>query len=535
MKNIKYIILGLGILLSGCTKDFVELNTDPNNPPKVSTASLLTNTQKALLDHTRDEWWGARQSFIWSQYLCQRNYTEEDRYLIRQNVNNTYWGYIYRDVMDLIEIIRLNTDESTKDEASIYGPNENQIAVAKIMKAYMIQIMTDTWGDIPYSQAFNIETFPSPAYDSQQSIYESLIDELTQASNMIDESQPAFTVGDIIYGGDASKWRKFANSLKLRVAIRMKGVSGSNWQSHFDDALAAGVFESNGDNAVFAYLGTDPNNSPMYDAYVTDGRNDFTVTKQFVDILKGVDDTLNAKINPFSGLLDPRLAVFISDDNIVHSGGGDPYAVTGIPYGMSNAYTRRFRGSTPNFYYNLGIFNQPNAKLAYLTYPEVCFLISERNNWDQSWYEAGVAASFDMWGALANELYGWPGNRFSQYQADVASYMAALPAATDDRVITQKYINGFLDGYEAWSEIRRTGFPSMLVKPGEITYRGPVVTDADGNPIDVLFTPYVNVTGIIPRQTYPYEEQTLNAENYNNAANAIGGDSHGTKLWWNED
>ena len=88
MKTIAYIITGIGILLAGCTKDFVELNTDPNNPPKVSPASLLTNTQKAFMDDTRDNWWGARQSFIWSQYMCQRNYTEEDRYLIRQNVNN---------------------------------------------------------------------------------------------------------------------------------------------------------------------------------------------------------------------------------------------------------------------------------------------------------------------------------------------------------------------------------------------------------------------------------------------------------------
>ncbi len=534
MNKTKYLLIGLGILLAGCTKDFEEINTDPNNPPKVSPASLLTNAQKAFMDDTRDAWWAGRMSYPWSQYLCQRNYTEEDRYLIRQNVNNTYWGLLYRDVMDLVEIIRLNTSEDTREEASIYGPNENQIAVAMIMKAYMVQIMTDTWGDIPYSEAFNINNKPSPAYDSQEAIYADLVRELTEASDMIDVGQPAFSVGDIIYNGDATKWKKFANSLKLRLSIRMKNVEGSNWQGHFDEAIAAGVFESNGDNALFTYIGTDPNNSPMYDAFVTNGRNDFTVTKQFVDILKGVDDTLNNKVNPFHGLLDPRLAAFISDENVTYSGGGDPLAVTGIPYGMSNAYTRRFRGSTPNFGYYLGIFNQSNAKLSYMTYAEVCFLISERNNWDQTWYERGVQASLDMWGALAGELYGWSGTRTARYQADAAEYLAALPPSTPDRVITQKYINGFGDGSEAWAEIRRTGFPTMLVRPGEITYRGPVVTDDNGDPVDVFFVPFGNVNEIIPRQTYPYEEQTLNADNYTSAAAAIGGDEHTTKVWWNK-
>ena len=535
MKKTIYMMIGLGLLLFGCTKDFEELNTDPNNPPKVSTASLLTNAQKAILDDTRDVWWAGRQSYPWSQYMCQRNYTEEDRYLIRQNVNNTYWSLHYQNAMDLVEIIRLNTQENTREEASVYGPNENQIAVAKILKAYLMQMMTDTWGDIPYFSAFDIENNPSPAYDTQEAIYADLIQELTEASDMIDESKPAFSTGDIIYQGNAERWKKLANSLKLRVAIRMKNVPGSNWQIYFDEAVDAGVFESNGDNAFFSYIGTDPNNSPMYDAFITNGRNDLTVTKQLVDILKGVDDTLNHKINPFQGMLDPRLAAFISDENVMHAGGGDPMMVEGIPVGMSNAYTRRFRSFTPNFYYYLGLFNQPDAKIAYMTYAEVCFLLSERNDWDQNWYEAGVSASLDMWGALANELYGWSGSRFAQYQADAEAYLAALPPATDDRVITQKYINGFGDGYEAWAEVRRTGFPSMLVRPGEITYRGPIVTDGEGNPVDVIFTPFGNITEIIPRQTYPYEEQTLNASNYEAAASAIGGDSHATKLWWDKD
>ncbi len=539
MKKIIYVALSLGMLLTACTKDFEEYNSDPNNPGKVTTASLLTNAQKAILNHTRDEWWGGRQVFLYSQYLAQRNYTTESRYQIRQNTNNSYWRYIYTDIMDLVEIIRLNTDEQTKVEASVYGSNKNQIAVAKILKVYAMQILTDTYGSIPYSEAFNIDEYPSPAYDPQESIYSGFIKELTDASVMIDEEQTAFVSGDIIYGGDASKWKKFANSLKLRVAIRMKNVAGSNWQTYFDEAVDAGVFESNADNALFSYIGSDPNNSPMYDAYRTDGRNDFTVSKQFVDILKGVDDTVNTKVNPFNSLLDPRLAVFISDENVKEYGDGDASKIFGTPYGVTSSDVSSFEGLTPDLYSNLGIFNQPNAKLVYMTYAEVCFLISERNNWEQTNYDKGVAASLDMWGAFANELYGWSASRFSEYQADAANYIAGLPKLTGnseedaDMVITQKYINGFMDGNEAWAEIRRTGYPSMLVRPGEITYKGPLVTDEDTKEqVALIFKPSINVSEIMPRLTYPFEEQTLNEENYKKAASAIGGDEHKTKLWW---
>lgn len=534
MKRAIYFALSLGLLFTGCTKDFEEINTDPNNPPKVSPASLLTNVQMSFLNNSRDVWWSGRQGLVWSQYMCQRNYTEEDRYLIRPNVNNDYWGRLYREVMDLVEIIKLNTDEETRDEASFYGPNNNQIAVAKIMKAHIMQMMTDTYGDIPYSQAFDVENHPSPAYDAQADIYADLMEELNEAVNMLDESEPAFTVGDLIYGGDAGKWKRFANSMKLRVAIRMKGVPGSSWDTYFDEAVADGVFLSNADNAAFGYDGTDPLISPMYIAFVVNARNDITVTKQFIDILKGVNDTVNNKVNPFEGLLDPRMAVYISDENVEHSGGGDPMEVMGIPYGMSNAHTRLFGPISPNFYYNLALFNLPNARLFYMTYPEVCFLLSERNDWDQGWYEAGVEASLEMWGAMAGEFYGWTGARTAQYRADADAYLAALPATTPDRVITQKYINGFGDGYEAWAELRRTGMPSMLVRPGEITYKGPVIMDPDGSPVDVIFTPYGGLEEIISRLTYPNEEQTLNAANYEAAASAIGGDEHSTRLWWNK-
>src|ERR1044071_1561900 len=102
-------MLGLVAVLASCDNNFEEINADPNNPTKVSTASLLTNAEKGLVDDIYDEWFGGRQSLVYAQFLAQRNYTEEDRYQLRQPVNNNYWTYIYGNIMDLAEIIRLNS------------------------------------------------------------------------------------------------------------------------------------------------------------------------------------------------------------------------------------------------------------------------------------------------------------------------------------------------------------------------------------------------------------------------------------------
>ncbi|HNX01690.1 MAG TPA: SusD/RagB family nutrient-binding outer membrane lipoprotein, partial [Candidatus Cloacimonadota bacterium] len=138
MKNI--ITLSVGFLLvlfiTSCTKNFDEINDNPNLPEKVTTPSLLTAAQKGLCDDIYDEWWGGRQSMLYAQYWVQRNYPSEDRFAIRQSVNNQYFRRIYHDVMNLMEIIKLNTNADTKAAAAIYGDNNNQIAVATILKVW---------------------------------------------------------------------------------------------------------------------------------------------------------------------------------------------------------------------------------------------------------------------------------------------------------------------------------------------------------------------------------------------------------------
>lgn len=503
------LLLGLvSFLVAGCTKDFEEINTDPNKAISVPTYALLTNAQFQFSTNMFDAWWGGRQSMLWSQYWSQNNYTDEDRYSIRQNTNSGYWRTFYLITTDLEEIIKINNDPEKKDLVSAYASNANQIATAMIMKAWIVQHLTDLYGDIPYSQAWmgTVGNF-LPAYDKQETIYKDVIAKLDAATAMIEVEGKGWTQGDIIYGGDMSKWKKFANSLKLRMAMRIKKVDAALGTQLANEALAAGVLESNADNAVFQFLASPPNNAPMWGAYNVDNRTDHSVTQQFVHLLKGVPVGGAEKVNPFAGLVDPRLPIFaqpVADPTMLGEG------IQGMPYGMDDNFTKQIGDK--------GASRPGTAILAadfaaiYMNYSEIAFIKSELNGWDQAEYENGVRASLEYWGVA---------------QADIDAFMAGLPAATQETVLTQKYIALYTQGYEAWSEYRRTGFPKTLVHPGEVTWK-----QADGT--TVIFETLIG-EDIPRRMTWPQEEQTLNGSNYSAAVSAFGQtDAFESRVWWDK-
>ena len=147
MKTFNKILLVLStILLIVSCQDMEDLNKNPNQPDKVSTATLLTGAQKKMMDYIYDTWFSGRQALPYAQYWSQRNYTEEDRYQIRESVNNNYFNHLYVTAGNYVLIEKMNTDEATKNEAATYGNNNNQIAVAKILKVWLMQVIADTWG-----------------------------------------------------------------------------------------------------------------------------------------------------------------------------------------------------------------------------------------------------------------------------------------------------------------------------------------------------------------------------------------------------
>jgi hypothetical protein len=240
----------------------------------------------------------------------------------------------------------------------------------------------------------------------------------------------------------------------------------------------------------------------MYDGFYTSRRNDMTVTAQFVDLLKGINDTLNNKTNPFLGLTDPRLPIWVPKAKGVYRG---------MPYGIEDKYASQLRAYAANIYGAVNIVLTGDFTVVMMDYAEVCFIKSELAGWDQAHYEAGVTASLDYWGADADAS---------------AAYLAALPAANMENVMTQKYIALYMNGYEAWAEWRRTGFPKSIVQVGELT--GPTV---DGTPVE--FTAIAG-TAIPRRLTYPVQEFTINKANADAAAAAIGGDEFSTRLIWDK-
>ncbi|MCG8474656.1 MAG: SusD/RagB family nutrient-binding outer membrane lipoprotein, partial [Cytophagales bacterium] len=400
--------------------------------------------------------------------------------------------------------------EIAEDEALIpnysadSGLPKNQVAVARILKAYAFHILTDTYGPVPYHsygtededfQALQTEKgIYNPKYAPEEKIYKDLLKELKEAAEMIDVSQKAFNEYDRIYNGDSKKWKKFANSLRLRVAMRMRAKDKALADQHIEDALASGVFESNEDNAKYHYESSDSKASPWYTTVVIENRNDFSVSNMLMGLLKGEKGSF--------GILDPRVEKF-ADPNKNGEYVGQPY---GVP--INDLATEASALASLLDSVRVHTSNYPEI---YMEYAEVEFILSEYKNWSQEHYEKGIRASMERWGVA---------------ESAISAYLAAVPAANMENVMNQKYIASFLQPNNAWAELRRTGYPDFLIKKGDFVYK-----DLKGK--DHYFEPKVDVDDIPARLTYPWEEQRLNESNYKGALDLLGGpDQMKTKIWW---
>lgn len=486
---------------------------NPNEAAVPPTFSIFNDAVKEMVDDSRDEWFHGRFTLGTMQYWAQTEYTEEDRYQYRESMRET-WEDFYINLENFRKVIQFNEDENLKVEMSKYGSNANQIAAARIMMAWSFNFMADSWGDIPYwsystedadFQALDMdnEVF-APVYAPQSKIYPDLLKQLSEAADMLETSEIVFSSGDPIYGGDAAMWKKFANSLRLRIATKILGVYPAA-QAHIDDAIADGVFTSNDDNAVLAFEANQTNGSPMMVAFET--RNDFAVTSCFVELLDGSRGSYGA---------DPRLEKYAQPNQFGN--------YVGVPNGVSNNTSVAFKWESLPGYDIIatdgsGTIWQVGVE-SLMTYAEVAFLLSENNAWDQTQYENGVKASMDQWGVAA---------------ADRDAFVAALPAASAENVMTQKYVALYMDGNTAWCNYRRTGYPTTLNLPGS-SYSMNVVTDGEGTveTFNYTFEPINSAVTDIPyRMEYPSQESTLNAANYKAAvAKLADGDEITSKLWW---
>lgn len=471
----KKFIIPLIFIVAACS-DFGDTNVDPNNPTQVPVSGFMTDAIN---------WMPTLESssvgLYYAQYWSSTRYTEESRYSTTQfDFTSIYSGPLN----NLQKVIELNTDPETAAFAAQSGSNANQIAVARILKAYFFLHATDRWGDLPYTEALKGVDNLTPAYDTQSAIYSALFEELDNVIGEFDNGPgPA---GDILYNGDISKWKKFANSLRLRMAMRISKIDPDKAKTEFEAAVADGVFTSNDDNAIYQYLGNGVYDNLWYTAFLT--RTDNAVSKPLVDMLSALDD--------------PRLVAYADP---INPDAPDVYA--GMPYGVGNGEAGDYGFDDISLPSSTNVIGK-DSPIPILTYSEVLFFLAEgaANGWDaggsaEDLYNAAIKASMEQWGVFDQSVY-------DTYIAQ--QEVAYDPANALQLIGEQKWLASYMQGYEAWAEWRRLGYPALTPAPAA-----------------------ANNSGQIPRrQAYPASESQNNNANYEEAVARQGSDDLDTRVWW---
>ncbi|MFC0512859.1 SusD/RagB family nutrient-binding outer membrane lipoprotein [Mucilaginibacter angelicae] len=474
--KLKYIsILSGAVLLSvtSCKKELLRINQNPNGSQAAQPDYLLTAATKA----TADTYWGVANnmdaSLLFVQYWSKIQYTDPDRYIYASSAFEELWSTGYsKSIVNLNQIVKI---------ADAQG-NTNYKGVALVLRSWTFSLLTEAYGNIPYKQAANIDQYLTPAYDAQKDVYFALLDDLKAAQTALDPSGKAIA-GDVIYGNSIASWKKFANSLRLRIALRIADREPAKAKQVLADIQAEGgsYISSNAETAQFTYIDS-PNQNPVSNLF--DTRDDYRISKTIVDKLFALND--------------PRLSIYAAKTQ-----DATPQTYVGLPNGLlvGDASNYGFtKTSKPGTY-----FRAPHAPAVILSYAE-------------SLFDRAEAAARGFTTEDAASLYGQAVTaalaQYSIATADIATYLAQ-PAIKYDAsnykksIGEQKWIALFGQGLEGWTEWRRLDYPQLQ----------PAVAGTLNGKIPVRFI-------------YPGTEQSLNKTNYQSAVAAQGADALTTKLWF---
>jgi hypothetical protein len=475
-KYINWLLAGIVVLLSAsCKKELENINTNPNATENPQPDYLLTAATKL----TADTYWGVANNMSSSLLIVQHwamiQYTDPDRYIFSNSSFITLWNTGYaQSITDLNKVISLGTGQGIP----------NYKGVALVLRSWVFQLLTDAYGDIPYRQAGKIDSFLTPAYDTQRDVYLGLLDDLKTAQSVLDPAGAAIT-GDVLYNGSIPSWKKFANSLRLRIALRIADREPVIAKQVLTDIQVEGgaFIGSNAESAQLIYQNS-PNQNPVSNTF--DTRNDYRISKTIVDKLFALND--------------PRLPAYADTTQAA-----TPNKYVGLPNGLtvgdaaSMGFTKISKPDSANF-------RAPHAPAVILPYTETLF-------------DRAEAAARGFTGDNAGDLYKQAIQAsFSQYaitDPTVISNYLAQPAVQYDpanfkrSIGQQKWIALFGQGLEAFAEWRRLDFPQLT----------PAVAGV--------------LNGQIPlRFIYPGTEQSLNGTNYKTAVQQQGADLLTTRLWF---
>ena len=511
-------VLALGA--SGCTEKYLDINSNPYepgdlNPDDYALGSAMNNLAGTVVSADVNT---AQFTDCLLGGPCGGYFADSGAWAFSiSNFNATNdWTRVFMMSDQIIPVLYSNLNQV--QIVSQNTDNPVPYAIAMIIKVAAMSRVTDTYGPIPYTQ-IGVDGRVTVPYDSQETVYNAFFDELDEAIATLSENSSSALVptADYVYSGNVQQWIKFANSLKLRLAMRISYANPAKAQEMAESAVNQefGVIESNEDNAAWHYFGSITN--PLFTAINYNG-DESRPSAEIVCYMNGYND-------------NRRASYFVNED-----GAFDSDVYVGLRRSIDR--TDEARAYFPSY---SAINVSANDAIQWMNAAEVAFLRAEGvavfgfnlGGTAKDFYEQGIRLSFAQWGASGEDDYIEEDRSVPQSYTDPAglkSYASTISDITikwdesasteekQERIITQKWIANWMLGSEAWADYRRTGYPRLIPAPAAGNKSGGVVDSNRG----------------ARRMPYPSEENANNYENVQYARDHYlnGPDNMATDVWW---
>lgn len=501
--KIKYILFAVIAItfVVGCTDNFEEINENPNHPATSDPNYIFTHVIKERAGEYGvfgNYNYNYVQRWVMQTAAVYGNSTMPPYELFDQYRIGLLWELLYSNILTNCTMLEKYT--ANKEEMV----NKHQIA--RIWKVFTIYLVTDLWGDVPYSEAWGLLDGYSPEaikpkYDTQEEVYATMLSTLGDAVTKFDNDKEVYPY-DQIFDGDISLWIKFGNSLRLRLAVR-----SANEAVITEIITEDNLMSSNDESAMFQYLETQDWWNPYYGVHLN------SLNKAQPELTgTSVIKISELMIRQLSGTNDPRLLVYaqtIETDNTTYKG------VPNLMNSNKKENQAMQMGVFSTSYIGKYFTREPALVRPLLSYAEVCFLRSEAafRGWTsedaQIWYNNGVRAAMQMYDIAEN---------------DITTFIESdgVFNNTLEQIMVQKWLTLYLDGWEAYTEYRRTGYPQL--HKWDLELDGIKIIRADW-----IEVPREYVPGRLP---YPESELYFNKDNYTVAVENQGGDSYYQQVWW---
>lgn len=463
-------ICGLSLGLSSCTSNFEEINTNRNLINEISPGTLLNEIIYNMASNNLTNHYNINCQLMQVQLSYPQFYGGIQRYEILPTTGDSQWNAAYKWAKNVQEMLTAAEKEQSG----------NYTAIALTLRAWIYSNLTDTFGDVPFSEASQAEeNILQAKYDSQEDIYRQLLEDLELANSLYDDSAPMNYGTDILFANDVLKWQKFTNSLRLRLLLRISDVHANAYNEMLEiieNSSEAPIIENDGSSAVFQVTGITPNLSPWSRAL--DFSNQHAVGAFFIETLNQLED--------------PRIPIYVTqakrgDQNIGYKGipsGYDPNA----SFDYSPSYMNNLQVTAPMI-------------IPILTYAEVEFILAELAQKGygkdaETHFKKGVRSAIALWTkAPVHEQY---------FDNELAKYNGTL-----ERIMLHKYLALYFTDNQQWSEYRRTGYPTLPSTNSMLNKQ------------------------VMPsRLLYASLQSVYNPDNYKAAVAAMGTDDINVKVWW---